>query len=84
MNSYGPDVGVVRVRDDLGREQFYYEGSEANNNMTQWLAVTVQLALDSILFVIEASKGGRVPGEDRGDLCFDDVSVVLGVCRELY
>ena len=82
MSAYGPHIGTIRVRDELGREQFYYQGDEKNTNLTQWVTVSVQLVKDSRLFVIEVSRGGVNTEDDKGDVCLDDFSVLLGRCRK--
>ena len=82
MSVYGPHVGTVRIREELGREQFYYEANERNTNLTQWLTVSVQLVADSKLFVLEVSRGGVNNEDDKGDICLDDFSVLFGRCRK--
>ena len=82
MSVYGPHVGTVRIREELGREQFYYEANERNVNLTQWLTVSVQLVADSKLFVLEVSRGGLNNEDDKGDICIDDLSVIFGRCRK--
>ena len=77
-------MGTVRIREELGREQFYYEANERNTNLTQWLTVSVQLVADSRLFVLEVSRGGVNNEDDKGDICLDDFSVLFGRCRKFF
>ena len=82
MSVYGPHIGSVSVLDEYGRVQYRHQGSELNRELVDWVPVAVDLYRWQDLFVIEAVKGGRYDTHGQGDICIDDLSVVLGPCRE--
>ena len=83
LSVYGQHIGTFSVLDEYGRTLYVHQGGLDNLNLVEWGVVTVELLRWQHLFVLEATKGGRYETHDKGDICIDDVSVVLGPCREL-
>ena len=84
VNAYGPHVGGLAVLDERGRYVKKYIGDEKNALLKDWFVWSTQLFPEQVLFVLEATKGGTVAADDKGDICVDDVVVFEGACGEKH
>ena len=84
MNVHGQHIGRVSILDDHAQSLYDYVGSkEQNENLKQWVAVSVQLDSRQTLFVLEGTRGGERVEDSEGDICIDDFALVLGICCKI-
>ena len=84
MNVHGQHIGRVSILDDHAQSLYDYVGSkEQNENLKQWVAVSVQLDSRQTLFVLEGTRGGESVEDSEGDICIDDFALVLGLCCKI-